>query len=405
MRKYFGKHGGRFVPEMLIPALDELEEAWETLKKDNSFNSELNSLFKNYSGRPTPLYRAENLTRHLGGAEIFLKLESLNHTGAHKINNVIGQALIARHLGKRRLIAETGAGQHGLAVATVAAKFGMECRIFMGEVDIRRQYPNVYSMKLLGAEVIPVSDGTKTLKDAVNAALKYWVSNLDDTHYLLGSALGPHPFPTIVRDLQSVIGREVEWQIKEYGHERPDLLIACVGGGSNSIGLFHPFLENPDIKMIGVEAGGYGTASEKHAARLAGKPREGIVQGYKSYFLQDSHGQITPTHSISAGLDYPGIGPEHASLFDSGRAVYTSATDSEALEAFKLLCRTEGIIPALESSHAVAQTLRSAPSMGRDEVIVVNISGRGDKDLFITARELDRANWITFLREEAADDQ
>ncbi len=400
MERYFGNHGGRFVPEMLIPALDELEQAWKKLKNDNQFNEDLNGLFKNYSGRPTPLYYAENLTRYLGGARIFLKLESLNHTGAHKINNVLGQALITRHLGKKKLIAETGAGQHGVAVATAAAKFNMECRIFMGEVDIKRQYPNVYAMKLLGAEVIPVKDGTRTLKDAVNAALKSWISNLEDTHYLLGSALGPHPFPTIVRDLQCVIGREVKWQLKEYGIDKPDLLIACVGGGSNSIGLFYPFIEDHYVHMIGVEAGGLGIKTTMHAARLAGCPSEGIVQGYKSYFLQNSDGQVTETHSISAGLDYAGIGPEHAFLFDLGRVEYTSATDIEALEAFKLLSKKEGIIPALESSHALAEAVKTAPGMDKNKVIVVNISGRGDKDLFITARELDRENWISFLKEE-----
>ena len=404
MERYFGKHGGRFVPEMLIPALDELEEAWGRLKDDKEYRTQLESLFKNYTGRPTPLYYAENLTNHLKGAKIFLKLESLNHTGAHKINNAVGQALIAKEIGKTSLIAETGAGQHGVAVATVAAKLGMSCRIFMGEVDMKRQYPNVYSMKLLGADVVPVKDGTKTLKDAVNSALKYWVSNLKDTHYLLGSALGPHPFPAIVRDLQAVIGKEIQWQIKEYGYIKPDLLIACVGGGSNSIGMFHPFIEDPDIEMIGVEAGGLGIETGKHAARLAGIPSEGIVQGYKSYFLQNSEGQILPTHSISAGLDYPGIGPEHASLFDSGRIKYTNVTDREALEAFNLLCRTEGVIPALESSHAVAQVIKTAPSMNKNTAIVVNISGRGEKDLFITARNLDRENWMNFLKSEAADD-
>ena len=405
MERYFGNHGGRFVPEMLIPALEELERSWDILQKDETFHSELDKLFKHYSGRPTPLYYAENLSRYLGGAKVFLKLESLNHTGAHKINNVLGQALITRYLGKKKLIAETGAGQHGVAVATAAAKFNMECTVFMGEVDIQRQYPNVFAMKLLGAEVIPVKDGTKTLKDAVNAALKYWITNLDDTHYLLGSALGPHPFPTIVRDLQSVIGREVQWQLKEYKIKKPDLLIACVGGGSNSIGLFHPFLKDKTVKMIGVEAGGRGIATGYHAARLAGRPREGIVQGYKSYFLQDSDGQLRRTHSICAGLDYAGIGPEHAYLFDEKRVTYTNVTDSEAMDAFELLAKKEGIISALESSHALAQAVKTVPSMNSSEVVVVNISGRGEKDLFITARELDSENWINFLTREVNREQ
>ncbi len=405
MERYFGNHGGRFVPEMLIPALEELERSWDVLQKDETFYSELDKLFKHYSGRPTPLYYAENLSRYLGGAKVFLKLESLNHTGAHKINNVLGQALITRYLGKKKLIAETGAGQHGVAVATAAAKFNMECTVFMGEVDIQRQYPNVFAMKLLGAEVIPVKDGTKTLKDAVNAALKYWITNLDDTHYLLGSALGPHPFPTIVRDLQSVIGREVQWQLKEYKIKKPDLLIACVGGGSNSIGLFHPFLKDKTVKMIGVEAGGRGIATGYHAARLAGRPREGIVQGYKSYFLQDSDGQLRRTHSICAGLDYAGIGPEHAYLFDEKRVTYTNVTDSEAMDAFELLAKKEGIISALESSHALAQAVKTVPSMNSSEVVVVNISGRGEKDLFITARELDSENWINFLTREVNREQ
>ena len=400
MKSYFGKFGGRFVPEMLIPALDELEKCYEQSIVDVSFQNELTDLFNNYVGRPSPLYYAENLTKILGGAKVYLKLESLDHTGAHKINNAIGQALLAKRMGKTCLIAETGAGQHGVATATVAAKLGMKCKVFMGEVDVKRQYPNVFSMKLLGAEVIPVKYGTKTLKDAVNAALKYWIENLNDTHYLLGSALGPHPFPTIVRDFQSVIGREIKEQLLSREGRLPDTCIACVGGGSNAIGMFNDFLNDP-VRLIGVEAGGVGNITGEHAARVSvDVPKEGIVQGYRSFFLQDEDGQISPTHSVSAGLDYAGIGPEHAFLYTTKRVEYVNVSDQEALSAFKLLAEKEGIIPALESSHAVAYAIKEVPRMSKEQIVVVNISGRGDKDLFITAKELDNDNWQRFLRGE-----
>ncbi len=400
MKSYFGQFGGRFVPEMLIPALDELEKCYEQSIVDPSFQKELTDLFNNYVGRPSPLYYAENLTKILGGAKVYLKLESLDHTGAHKINNAIGQALLAKRMGKACLIAETGAGQHGVATATVAAKLGMRCKVFMGEVDVKRQYPNVFSMKLLGAEVIPVKYGTKTLKDAVNAALKYWIENLNDTHYLLGSALGPHPFPTIVRDFQSVIGKEIKEQLQSREGRLPDACIACVGGGSNAIGMFNDFL-NDNVRLIGVEAGGIGNSIGEHAARVSVDiPKEGIVQGYRSFFLQDEDGQISPTHSVSAGLDYAGIGPEHAFLYTTNRVEYVNVSDQEALSAFKLLSEREGIIPALESSHAVAYAIKEVPRMSKDKIVVVNISGRGDKDLFITAKELDNDNWQKFLRGE-----
>jgi tryptophan synthase beta chain len=398
--RHFGKFGGRYVPEMLIPALDELEETYNSLKDNIEFQNELSGLQKNYVGRPSPLYFAENLTKKLGGCKIFLKLEALNHTGAHKINNCVGQILIAKKLGKKTIIAETGAGQHGLATATVAAKFGMKCKIFMGEVDIRRQYPNVYSMKLLGAEVVPVKYGSRTLKDAVNEAFKYWVENLDDTYYLLGSALGPYPYPVIVRDFQSIVGKEVKEQIKTYDIPYPDNLVACVGGGSNSMGLFYPFLEDEGVSMYGVEAGGRGTGKGDNAVRFSSQGSLGIVQGYKSYFIQDEDGQLLPTHSISAGLDYAGVGPELAYLHDSGRIKFNSVTDSETLDAVQKLSRMEGIIPALESSHALAYAFKIAPILGKNKSMVVNVSGRGDKDLFITARELDKENWINFLKEE-----
>jgi tryptophan synthase beta chain len=398
--RYFGPYGGRYVPEMLIPALDELERFYDRIREDAGFREELDQLMTHYSGRPTPLYYAENLTRLCGGCKIYLKLEGLNHTGAHKINNVLGQALLAVKMGKGSVIAETGAGQHGLAVASAAAKMGLKCKIFMGETDVRRQYPNVYAMKLLGAEVVPVSYGTRTLKDAVNAALRYWIENLEDTHYLLGSALGPYPYPVIVRDFQSIIGREVRSQIESFENRPPDVLVACVGGGSNSIGLFHPFLGEEGIEFYGVEAGGLGPEPGDNAVRFSGAGRTGIVQGYKSYFLQDENGQVLPTHSISAGLDYAGIGPELAYLHDTGKIVFDSVTDAEALDAFKVLCRQEGIIPALESSHAVAYAMKIAPRYPADRVMVVNLSGRGDKDIFITAKALDAENWFQFLRDE-----
>jgi tryptophan synthase beta chain len=404
MKSYFGQFGGRFVPEMLIPALDELEACYTNALKDKSFQNELKDAFINYIGRPSPLYFAKNITKEINGAKIYLKLESLNHTGAHKINNAIGQALLAKRMGKTSLIAETGAGQHGVATATVSAKLGMKCKVFMGEVDIKRQYPNVFSMKLLGAEIVPVTHGTKTLKDAVNEALKYWIENLSDTHYLLGSALGPHPFPTIVRDFQAIIGKEIKEQLYEKEKKLPDVCIACVGGGSNAIGMFHEFLEEADVELIGVEAGGKGTNIGEHACRISlNSAKQGIVQGYKSFFIQNNDGQVSPTHSISAGLDYAGIGPEHAFLSEKNRVTYTNVSDKEALDAFQLLSLKEGIIPALESAHAVAYALKKAKELDKDKIIVVNISGRGDKDLFITAKELDATNWNNFLKAERID--
>jgi tryptophan synthase beta chain len=399
-KRYFGQYGGRYVPEMLIPALDELEAFYNEIKNTPNFKAELDLLLQNYANRPTPLYFAENLTRRAGGCKIYLKLEGLAHTGAHKINNVLGQALLAKKMGKKTLIAETGAGQHGMATATAAAKFNMSCIVFMGKVDIKRQYPNVYAMRLLGAEVVPVSFGTRTLKDAVNAALKYWIENLSNTHYLLGSTVGPYPYPVMVRDFQSVIGKEVKEQIKRHENRQPDILVACVGGGSNAMGLFHPFLQNKKIKLFGIEAGGRGPGPGNHAVRFGGDAHIGIVQGYKSYFLQDTNGQILPTYSISAGLDYAGIGPELASLRDQKRIIFESVTDAEVLRAFQVLSEDEGIIPALESSHAVAYALKKAPQFPKDDLMVINISGRGDKDLFITAKELDKANWIQFLKSE-----
>ncbi len=403
--RHFGPYGGRYVPEMLVPALEELEQGYGQCKQDPQFQAQLTDLYHNYCGRPTPLYFADKLTKALGGCKIYLKLEGLAHTGAHKINNALGQALLAQHLGKTRISAETGAGQHGLASATAAARFGLQCTVFMGEVDMRRQYPNVYAMKLLGAEVIPVTDGTKTLKDAVNATLKYWIQHLEDTHYILGSALGPFPFPVIVRDFQSIIGREVRTQILEREKRLPNHLVACVGGGSNAIGLFHPFLNEPGIRFHGAEAGGRGPKIGDHAARFTNTPKVGIAQGYKSYFLQNDHGQLQDTHSVSAGLDYAGVGPELAWLYDQQLVEFSAITDVQALEAFTILTRLEGIIPALESAHAVARAMELAPTLPQDEIMVVNISGRGDKDIFITARELDRNNWMAFLKREVEDDQ
>jgi tryptophan synthase beta chain len=403
--RHFGPFGGRYVPEMLVPALEELEAAFVQAREDDTFSHEFHNLLACYCGRPTPLYPAENLTRQLGGCRIYLKLESLNHTGAHKITNALGQALLARRMGKTRLIAETGAGQHGLATATVAARFGMECTVFMGETDVARQYPNVFAMRLLGAEVVPVRDGTRTLKDAVNAALKEWIQHLTSSHYVLGSALGPHPYPTIVREFQSVIGTEVRRQIQEATGRGPDHLVACVGGGSNAMGLFAPFVEDMSVRLYGAEAGGQGPQPGQHAARLQGCPKAGIVQGYKSYFLQDDHGQVLGTHSISAGLDYAGIGPQLAWLYDQGRVHFTAITDAEALHAYQSLAQAEGIIPALESAHAVALAMRLAPQLPQEDLMVVNISGRGDKDLFITARALDGERWIQFLTQEVERDQ
>lgn len=394
--RHFGPYGGRYVPEMLIPTLDEIEREYFRLRDDASFIAEVNDILINYVGRPTPLYHAEKLSEMLGGPKIYLKLEGLTHTGAHKINNAVGQAVLAKRLGKKRIIAETGAGQHGLATATVAAKFGFECEIFMGETDYKRQRPNVFWMEQLGAKVSVVSYGTKTLKDAVNAAMKDWAATFRDTHYLIGSALGPFPFPVIVRDFQSVIGREVKEQIMKMEGRLPDACIACTGGGSNSMGLFHPFLAD-DVRLIGVEAGGQGI-KKKHAARFQGGT-VGIVQSYKSYFLLDKNGQVAETHSISAGLDYAGIGPELAYLGDSKRVEFDYATDDEVLTAVKTLARTEGIIPALESAHAVAYMIKNAKVM-KEKLVVVNISGRGDKDIFILTHALKDKKWKEFLADE-----
>ncbi|MBC7329561.1 tryptophan synthase subunit beta [bacterium] len=377
IKGYFGEFGGRFVPETLVPALEELENAYERLRNSSEFKAKLQYYLRNYAGRPTPLYFAERLTRELGGARIYLKREDLLHTGAHKINNAIGQALLAMEMGKRRIIAETGAGQHGVATATVCALFGLDCVIYMGEEDMRRQKLNVFRMKLLGAEVVPVKSGSRTLKDAINEALRDWITNVDTTHYLLGSVVGPHPYPTIVRDFQSVIGEETRRQILEIEGRLPDYLIACVGGGSNSIGFFHPFFNDREVKFVGVEGGGN---ERGHSASL-GKGRVGVLHGSKTYLLQDEKGQIMTTHSIAAGLDYPGVGPEHAFYKQIGRAEYVAVSDSEALEAFEILSRLEGIIPALESAHAIAYCLELAPKCPKDSVIIVNLSGRGDKDL------------------------
>jgi tryptophan synthase beta chain len=379
-RGYWGEYGGRFVPETLVAPLDELTEAFFTFRDNAEFRTELDSLSRDFVGRPTPLYFAERLSEKLGGAGIYLKREDLNHTGAHKINNCVGQILLARRMRKSRIIAETGAGQHGVATATVCARFGLECVIYMGSEDMRRQELNVFRMRLLGADVRSVESGSRTLKDAINEALRDWVTNVETTYYLLGSALGPHPYPLIVRDFQSVIGRETRKQIMEKEGCLPDALIACVGGGSNSIGLFHEFL-NDDVRMIGVEAGGMGNNLGQHAARFMTADSIGVLQGTKSYLLQDQNGQIAATHSISAGLDYASIGPEHAFLHDANRVEYASATDDEALAAFKVLSQTEGIIPALESAHAIAHMIKIAPQMPKGSVIVVNLSGRGDKDV------------------------
>jgi tryptophan synthase beta chain len=386
----FGPYGGQFVPDTLMSALDELEAAYLALQDDAEFQAELDDLLRTYVGRPTPLTHARRLTARLGGAQVFLKREDLAHSGAHKINNALGQALLAQRLGKRRVIAETGAGQHGVATATAAALLGMECVVYMGTVDIARQQPNVLRMRLLGAEVHPVESGSKTLKDAINEAIRDWVANVETTHYLLGSALGPHPYPTMVRDFQAVIGREARAQMLAQAGRLPDACIACVGGGSNAIGLFSGFLDDEDVKLIGVEAGGEGIASGKHAARFADPElgRPGVLHGTYTYVLQDANGQILNTHSVSAGLDYAAVGPEHAYLRELGRAEYTYASDDEALEGFQLLTRTEGIIPALESAHAVAEAIRRAPQMSSDEVVLINLSGRGDKDLDTVVKAL-----------------
>ncbi len=376
---FFGVYGGRFVPETLSGALDELASAYDKARADRVFQERLQDLLANYVGRPTPLFFAERLTAHAGGARIYLKREDLNHTGAHKINNALGQALLAQRLGKARIIAETGAGQHGVATATACALLGLPCRVFMGEVDVARQRPNVQRMNLLGAEVIPVDSGSRTLKDAINAAMRQWVTDVRDTHYLVGSVVGPDPFPRMVRDFQSVIGRETRAQCLSRFGRLPDLVVACVGGGSNAIGMFHPLLEDP-ISLVGVEAAGHGLETEQHAATLT-KGQPGVLHGARTLLLQDEDGQIQEAHSVSAGLDYPGVGPEHAYLRDTGRVRYESVTDDEALGAFDLLARLEGIVPALESAHAVAFAVQAAARLASDQVVVVNLSGRGDKDL------------------------
>ncbi len=384
-RGHFGPYGGRFVSETLIYALDQLEEIYTRLKRDPQFQAEIDHDLAHYVGRPSPLYFAESWTQKVGGAQLFLKREDLNHTGAHKINNTIGQALLAKHTGKKRVIAETGAGQHGVATATVAARLGLECVVYMGSEDIQRQSLNVYRMKLLGATVVPVTSGSKTLKDAMNEAMRDWVTNVDDTFYIIGTAAGPHPYPQLVRDFQSVIGREARAQCLAQTGRLPDALVACVGGGSNAIGLFHPFLSDASVAMYGVEAGGFGLDSGKHAAPLsAGIP--GILHGNRTYLMEDENGQIIETHSVSAGLDYPGVGPEHSWLKDLGRVNYVAITDDEAMAGFRRLTRTEGIMPALESSHAVAYGEKLAASLPQDAIVIVNMSGRGDKDILTVAK-------------------
>nr|HET7858647.1 tryptophan synthase subunit beta [Caldimonas sp.] len=384
---HFGRYGGSFVAETLVHALDELKACYEEAKRDPAFDAEFRSELAHYVGRPSPIYHAARLSRELGGAQIHLKREDLNHTGAHKINNTIGQAMLARRMRKPRVIAETGAGQHGVATATICARYGLECVVYMGSEDVRRQAPNVYRMNLLGASVVPVESGSKTLKDALNEALRDWVTNVESTFYIIGTVAGPHPYPTLVRDFQSVIGTECLAQMPEMIGRQPDAVIACVGGGSNAMGIFYPYIEHAQTRLIGVEAAGEGIASGRHAASItAGSP--GVLHGNRTYLLQDDDGQIIETHSISAGLDYPGVGPEHAYLHDVGRAEYVSVTDDEALAAFHRLCRTEGIIPALESSHAVAYAMKLAPTLARDRHLLVNLSGRGDKDMHTVAERL-----------------
>jgi tryptophan synthase beta chain len=384
-RGHFGIHGGRFVSETLMAALTELEAMYLRLKDDPQFRAEFDYDLAHYVGRPSPLYHAERWSRELGGAQIYLKREDLNHTGAHKVNNTIGQALLAKHSGKTRVIAETGAGQHGVATATIAARLGMECVVFMGEEDVKRQSMNVYRMKLLGATVVPVSSGSKTLKDAMNEAMRDWVTNVDNTFYIIGTVAGPHPYPMLVRDFQSIIGREAREQCLKQAGRLPDALVACVGGGSNAIGLFHPFLNDDSVAMYGVEAAGHGLDSGSHAAPLNGG-RPGVLHGNRTYLMEDDNGQIIETHSVSAGLDYPGVGPEHSWLKDIGRVNYVGIDDQEALAGFRLLTQIEGIIPALESSHAIAYAQKLAPTMAKDKIIIINLSGRGDKDLLTVAK-------------------
>ncbi len=384
---HFGMFGGRYVAETLMPNILELEEAYEEAKNDPEFHAQLTHLNTHYTGRPSPLYFAERLSDHLGGAKIYFKRDELNHTGSHKINNCLGQILLAKRMGKTRIIAETGAGQHGVASATVSARFDFPCKVYMGKTDVERQSPNVFRMKLLGAEIVPVTAGAGTLKDAMNEALRDWVANVHDTYYLIGTAAGPHPYPEMVRDFQSVIGNEVRGQMMEAEGRLPDMLVACVGGGSNAIGLFHPFLDDKNIEIVGVEAGGKGLDGDEHCASLtAGSP--GVLHGNRTYLLQDDDGQILEGHSISAGLDYPGIGPEHSWLKDAGRVQYVPANDEEALEAFQMLSRYEGIIPALEPSHAFAEVIKRAPKMDKDQIIVMNLCGRGDKDVFTVGKAL-----------------
>ena len=383
---HFGTYGGVFVAETLIEALDELKAAYERYRKDPEFVAEFEYELKHYVGRPSPIYHARRWSEHFGGAQVYLKREDLNHTGAHKINNTVGQGLLAKRMGKPRVIAETGAGQHGVATATIAARFGMKCVVYMGSEDIKRQAQNVYRMKLLGASVVPVESGSKTLKDALNEAMRDWVTNVNDTFYIIGTVAGPHPYPMMVRDFQSVIGIEAKAQMMELTGRQPDAVLACVGGGSNAMGLFYPYIENEKVRIVGVEAAGHGLETGKHAATLcAGKP--GVLHGNRTYLMQDDNGQIIETHSISAGLDYPGVGPEHAWLKDSGRAEYVAVTDDEALEAFHQLCRLEGIIPALESSHALAYAAKMAPRLKKEQILLVNLSGRGDKDMHTVAEK------------------
>jgi len=386
---HFGLYGGRFVAETLMPLILDVEKAYAAARHDPAFRQELDHFLKHYVGRPSPLYYAERLTEHLGGAKIYFKRDELNHTGAHKINNTMGQILLARRMAKTRIIAETGAGQHGVAVATVCARFGLPCTVYMGEIDMQRQQPNVFRMNLLGAEVIPVTSGSRTLKDAMNEALRDWVANVDSTFYIIGTVAGPHPYPTMVRDFQCVIGDEVRQQMQEAEGRLPDQLVACIGGGSNAMGLFHPFLDDQSVRITGVEAGGDGVETGRHAASLSGGV-PGVLHGNRTYLLQDGDGQITEAHSISAGLDYPGIGPEHAWLHDSGRVEYVSVTDAEALEAFQLCARLEGILPALEPAHALAHVSKIAPSLPDDHLLVMNLCGRGDKDVFAVAEHLGR---------------
>ncbi len=402
-RGYFGKHGGAFLPEVLVATFDELEAAYQSIRKDPDFWREYERLMGNYSCRPTPLTFAENLTRHFGGAKIYIKREDLNHTGAHKLNNVMGQGLLVKKLGKTRVIAETGAGQHGVATATMAAKFGFDCTIYMGEVDVLRQRPNVFWMEKLGATVVPVCDGARTLKDAINEAFRDWVGNVEDTHYVLGTACGPHPFPELVSYFQSIIGKEARKQILALEGKLPNRVYACVGGGSNAMGLFQGFMDD-EVELVGVEAGGHGLTSGAHASRLCGQDASlGMVQGYKSYFLQNDDGQMLDTHSIAAGLDYVGVSPILAHWHDEGRARFAAATDKEVVEALQLTMRMEGIIPALESSHAFAQAFKEAPTMSPDEIIIINQSGRGDKDIFTVADAIGDPQWEQFIIRKAKE--